>query len=121
MKEILTGAIEKIVADGEKAALEEGVVKGAQELGQIFGISEAAGPEREGLTSQIFDVKEDDLSQWKEISPLVFDGKKGDLGRQGGLKACQWRCIMDYCYPVNVAKKINSSHPHRANSSVGHS
>lgn len=121
MKEILVEAIEKIAADGEKAALEEGVVKGAQELGQIFGTSEAAGPGREGLTSQSLDVKEDDLSQWKEISPQVFDGKEGDLGRQGGLAACQWKCIMDYCYPVNVAKKINSVHPHKANSSVGHS
>lgn len=120
MKEILMGAIEKIAADGEKAAIEESVVKGAQELRQILEAAETAGPEQEGLILQISDVKGDDLSQWQEISPLVFDGKEGDLGRQGGLSACQWKCIIEHCYPVNVAKKINSKHPHRANSSVGH-
>jgi len=39
---------------------------------------------------------------------------------QGGLAACSYKCIMSYCYPVDIAKGIDTKHPHPSNSKVGH-
>lgn len=41
-------------------------------------------------------------------------------GVQGGLAACSYKCIMSYCYPVDIARGIDTKHPHASNSKAGH-
>ena len=84
-------------AESEAAEVSEGVVEVAQELESEGVAAEAAGE--------------------CEAEAEVFEAADE---RQGGLAACNWRCIQSSCYPPNLAKGIGVKHPAAPNSSIGH-
>lgn len=102
MNELIKSAVEAVAEaaeEGVRESAKEEVVLAAQELQDME-------------LRAVQDLEE-------QITPVIFDPRE-EADRAGGLSACSYKCITSYCYPVNLAKGINSSNPHRPNSSVGH-
>ena len=106
----------KAAVDGlETEKIAQGVVEAAQEIRTTL----QEGAEEIGVAPETLERKGRALEQDDgDIEVEIFEGRDPD--RAGGLAACSYKCIMSHCYPVNIAKGINSKNPNPANSALGH-
>ncbi|RGZ01901.1 hypothetical protein [Clostridium sp. AM58-1XD] len=117
MKRWLEKAAESLVNGLEEgSAVKEGIDETVHEAAETVkeetadAVGNPAG-DPEGLLVRPYEER---------ITPVILEPGARDVTFKGGLSACNYKCISSYCYPVDIARGINSRNPHGPNSAIGH-
>ena len=113
MKRWLEKAAVSVVKGLEKGeALKEGADQTVREAAEVLENKTADDiGNTDGLTM---------MPDEESIKPVILEPGAADVTFRGGLSACNYKCISSYCYPVDIARGINSKNPHGPNSAIGH-